>query len=371
MSVTFALETASRPDPDALRVSTAMNSSAETAKPWPETASWLVRSPNPLGDACMSLPAVRALRRAFPAAHIAVACRGNLAPLWQACDAIDAVLPFAKGLSPWAVGRLLRQHGPFAAGLLLPNSVRSALELRLGGVKSLVGYAGHYRRLLLRRAVDEVSADSPRHHLHRYLDLVRALGADPGRLDEILALPPAPAPPPRESGEIHLGLCPGAEYGNAKRYPVERYAEAIALLRRARPGSDIRVSIYGSPAERSIGDELVSLLDEPRANRAGDTDIAGLVAELRTCHLLATNDTGTMHLAAALGVPVVAVFGSTDPDLTSPIGSGHEIVQEKPDCSPCFLRECPVDYRCMLRIEPATVAAAMSAVLDRIEAAPE
>lgn len=331
---------------------------------WFGKRRWLVRSPNPLGDACMSLPAVRALKRAWPEATVAVVCRENLAPLWRACDAVDEVIPFAKGLSPWAVGRILREHGPFGAGLLLPNSFRSALELLLGGVRSLVGYAGHHRRLLLKLAVPERPAtEGPRHHVHRYLDLVRPLGVLLEPLDEVLALPPAPTPIPSRPREIHLGLCPGAEYGNAKRYPVERYAQAVALLRERRPETIFRVSIFGSPAERGIGDELAARLAEPRFNRAGETSVAGLVDELRTCHFLATNDTGTMHLAAALGVPVVAIFGSTEPDLTAPIGTVHRVIREKVDCSPCFLRECPVDYRCMLRIEPERVAEEMEALL--------
>ncbi len=340
-------------------------SSAERGA-WSDKRRWLVRSPNPLGDACMSLPAVRALKRAWPDCAIAVACRENLAPLWQACDAVDEVIAFAKGLSPLAVGRLLRGRGPFDAGLLLPNSFRSALELRLGGVGALVGYAGHQRRLLLKLAVPETpAAEGPRHHVHRYLDLVRPLGVPLEPLDAVLAIPPAPAPIPAPPREIHLGLCPGAEYGNAKRYPVERYAEAVAQLRRRRPETAFRVSIFGSPAERGIGDQLAGLIAEPRANRAGETSVADLVAELRTCHLLATNDTGTMHLAAALGVPVVAIFGSTEPDLTAPIGAVHRVIREPVDCSPCFLRECPVDYRCMLRIEPARVAEGMEAILDQ------
>lgn len=331
---------------------------------WLSRKRWIVRSPNPLGDACMSIPAVRALKRANPAIRLTVACRENLAPLWASCDAVESVVPFAKGLSPLAVGRVIRSAGRFDAGLLLPNSFRSALELRLGGVGPLVGYAGHQRGWLLKLAVTEAPSEvDSRHDVHRYLDLVYALGVKPASLEETLALPPAPSPVPAEPTEIHLGLCPGAEFGNAKRYPVERYARAVALLRERHPGIRFRVSIFGSPAERGIGEELARQIAEPRVNRAGETSIAGLVEELRACHFLATNDTGTMHLAAALGVPTVAIFGSTEPALTAPVGSVHRVIREKVECSPCFLRECPVDYRCMLRIEPERVADEMEAIL--------
>ncbi|MCB1204339.1 MAG: lipopolysaccharide heptosyltransferase II [Verrucomicrobiae bacterium] len=331
---------------------------------WLSRIRWIVRSPNPLGDACMSLPAVRALKRANPAIRLTVACRENIAPLWESCESVESVVPFSKGLSPLAVGRLIRTAGSFDAGLLFPNSFRSALELRLGGVRRLAGYAGHQRGFLLKLAVPERREEmDSRHDVHRYLDLVYAFGVRPASLEETLALPPAPTPVPAEPAEIHLGLCPGAEFGNAKRYPVERYARAVTLLRERYPGIRFRVSIFGSPAERGIGEELAGLLAEPRVNRAGETTIAGLVEELRSCHFLATNDTGTMHLAAALGVPTVAIFGSTEPALTAPVGTVHRVIREKVDCSPCFLRECPVDYRCMLRIEPERVTDEMEALL--------
>ncbi|HRQ89088.1 MAG TPA: lipopolysaccharide heptosyltransferase II [Bacteroidia bacterium] len=349
-----------------------MKSAGERDRPadgrWREKTRWLVRSPNPLGDACMSLPAVRALKRSRPGIHVAVCCRENLAPLWEACDEVDEVIPFPKGIGPLAVGRILRSRGRFDAGLLLPNSFRSALELRLGGVPCLVGYSMHQRWFLLSLPVRERrNGGGLRHHVHRYLDLVAAIGAVPGAVEDFLAIPSPPSPIPPGATEIHLGLCPGAEYGNAKRYPVERYARAVALLRERHPGVRVRVSVFGSPAERGIGDELVALLDEPRVNRAGETTIAGLVEELRQCHLVATNDTGTMHLAAALGVPTVAIFGSTEPGLTAPVGDVHRVIREKVDCSPCFLRECPIDYRCMLRIEPERVAYEMEALLDTVK----
>lgn len=335
--------------------------------PCEESIHWLVRSPNPLGDACMALPAVRALRAAYPKGRITVCTRDNLTAFWQAQTEVDHVIGFARGLTPWQVGKTLRQSGlSFDRGLLLPNSFRSALELRLGGISRLIGYGRSGRSLLLARAI-AAPAESParRHQAYRYLHLATSVGADDSRAAEWMARPSPPRSLTKSGEEWHLGICPGAEYGNAKRYPIERYAEAVSLLRARFPERSIRVSVYGSPAEKDIGENLISLVAAPRANLAGSTSIAGLVEELRTCHLLATNDTGTMHLAAALGVPTVAIFGSTDPTLTAPLGEGHEVVQDKVDCNPCFLRECPIDYRCMLRIDATRVADAMAAVLTR------
>ena len=210
---------------------------------------WLVRSPNPLGDACMSLPAVRALKKSQPNVHLTVCCRDNLAPMWAAREEVDAVIPFAKGLGPFAVGQMIRRNGSFDEGLVLPNSFRSAFELRLAGVSRLTGYARYQRGILLHRAVKE-PAPSPekQHHVHRYLHLIEAMGIQMGPLEELLAIPTAPTPMTGGSagGAIHLGICPGAEYGNAKRYPIERYAAAIEALRSRRADLTIRVSIFGS-----------------------------------------------------------------------------------------------------------------------------
>lgn len=326
---------------------------------------YLVRSPNPLGDACMALPAVRALKKSRPDVHLTVCCRENLAPMWEAREEIDAVVPFPRGLSPARVGGIIREHGTFDCGILLPNSLRSALELRFGGVRRLVGYHRWLRWPLVGKSLPEPDPKrEPTHHVHRYLAIAELVGADVSDLEDLLALPPTPRPIEPGAEEIHIGVCPGAEYGNAKRYPVERYAAALQSLRERRPGVRFSVSVFGSPAEREIGEDLAGRLDPPGRNRAGETTLSELVDELRTCHFVATNDTGTMHLSAALGVPTVAIFGSTEPALTAPVGTIHRVIRHQVDCSPCFLRECPIDYRCMLRIESEEVVKQMEALLD-------
>src|SRR5690606_4752501 len=134
-------------------------------------------------------------------------------------EEVDAVIPFKKSLNPLAVGRLIREQGPFDEGLLLPNSFRSALELRLGGVRKLTGYARYQRSFLLRRALREpVPSPEKQHHVHRYLHLIEAMGIAIEPIGELLAIPPAPTPlaGTAAGGEVHLGICPGAEYGNAK-----------------------------------------------------------------------------------------------------------------------------------------------------------
>lgn len=164
---------------------------AGSDEPW----RLLVRSPNPLGDACMSLPAVRALKQSRPNVHLTVCCRENLAPMWEAREEIDEVIPFSRSLNPWQVGGVIRRSGTFDEGVLLPNSFRSALELWLGGVRNLGGYNRYQRRILLRTPVAEpVPSPDKQHHVHRYLHLAEAVGASIEPIDTLLAIPPAPTP---------------------------------------------------------------------------------------------------------------------------------------------------------------------------------
>jgi lipopolysaccharide heptosyltransferase II len=147
-----------------------------------------------------------------------------------------------------------------------------------------------------------------------------------------------------------LGLCAGAEYGPAKRWPLERYA-AVANAVSAQAGRPVEWWLFGAPGETALGEALSQAITAPHRNRVGKTRLGELIDELRACTLLLTNDTGTMHLAAALGVPTVAVFGSTEPTLTGPLGSNHRIVRHHVPCSPCFKRECPFGhYDCLTRI---------------------
>src|SRR2546423_12717775 len=159
-----------------------------------------------------------------------------------------------------------------------------------------------------------------------------------------------------------LGLCPGAEYGPAKRWLPERFAEVALAIAEQRP---VQWILFGTAADQERGAAIEAGLGRHCVNRIGQTTLDQLATELGECALLLTNDTGTMHLATLLGVPVVAVFGSTEPRLTGPLGSGHRIIRHQVECSPCFLRECPIDFRCMNAVSVPAVVAAVSAQLDR------
>jgi len=159
---------------------------------------------------------------------------------------------------------------------------------------------------------------------------------------------------------IKIGLCPGAEYGPAKRWLPERFAEAAKKISAQSP---VQWILFGTARDASPGEQIAAVLGNHCVNRIGQTTLDQLIDELHECRLLLTNDTGTMHLAALLGIPVVAIFGSTEPRLTGPLTNGHIILRHHVECSPCFLRECPIDFRCMKAVSVDEVADAVLSIL--------
>lgn len=331
----------------------------------------LVRSPNWLGDACMAAPVVEALASGRPDARVTVLTPANLAPLWRHLPAVAEVIALENKPSPHRVRRLLARHGRcFDVAILLPNSLRSALEVRTPLVHRRIGFPGHHRRRLLDQIIPEPGPADPRtpepplHHARRYLHLATSCGAAaPDNLNT-----PRQAHDPTASdrpGVIRVGIVAGAEYGPAKRWPVESFATAAGLLA-GRTGRPVRFRLFGVKGERPLADDLVRRLDDlglDHDDRVGRTSLEELMDELRACRVIISNDTGSMHLAAFLGVPTVGIFGSTEPSLTSPIGAPHVSVRHHVPCSPCFLRRCPIDFRCMHGVSPEQVAAAADGLL--------
>jgi lipopolysaccharide heptosyltransferase II len=319
----------------------------------------LIRSSNWLGDACMSVPTVRAIKQGRPDAEITILCNENLAELWRAVRHVDHVVARPRRASVWKAARLIRRAGPFDAGILFPNSIRSALEMKLAGVAPVVGYADALRARIVDQAVPERKTPGPpEHHAWRYLRIAQAIGADKSDPD----LYASREHRPRFEGTWRIGLCPGAAYGGAKRWPAERYAKAVETLHQRLEGQ-AEWSVYGAPNEADLAASLTASCPVSLHNLVGKTSISELMERLQGLHVLITNDTGTMHLAGLLGVPTVSIFGSTEPALTSPLGKNHRILRRHVECSPCFLRECPLDFRCMTRIEVHDVVEATLAVL--------
>jgi heptosyltransferase-2 len=324
----------------------------------------LIRAPNWLGDAVMALPAMAAVRARHRQAHLTVAAIPAVAPLFleETAVAPDKVLT----VDAKSEVRALRE-GRFDAALILPNSFRSAWNHRRAGIAERWGYAGSLRSPLLTRAVPR-----PRARLHQsayYRELVKALECEVGdtlpririgaetqaRVARLLE--PYPIPPDAPL----VGVAPGAAYGHAKRWPPARVAELAGRL-----GERGAICVLvGAAGDRDAGREIESSVPAPAriVNLIGRTDLRQLAGLLAACHAFVSNDSGAMHLAAAAGVPVAAIFGPTDERVTAPLGD-HDVLVHQVFCRPCMLRDCPIDHRCMKGI---TVDAVYGAVARRLE----
>jgi heptosyltransferase-2 len=323
----------------------------------------LIRSTNWLGDAVMTIPAVQAIANGRPDAQVTMLTPAKLAGLWEQVPGVGAVLAIEPEHSVFDVAKRVRLAGPFDAAVVWPNSLRSALEVWLAGVPRRIGYAGHRRRYLLNQLVREPRLPvrgqrKPPHQSLRYAHLAAEIGA--GSVPRF-GQPPGggPAKAPRERGAwARIGLCPGAEFGPAKRWLPGRFADAAQ-----RAGRELACEwvLFGVDKDRELGAVIEKAFGGGCENLIGKTTLAELIAQLRRCDLVLTNDTGTMHLAAWLGVPVAAIFGSTDPDLTGPLAPPERvrILRHQVVCSPCFLAECPLDMRCMQVVTPQEAAEAM------------
>ncbi|HTR36180.1 MAG TPA: lipopolysaccharide heptosyltransferase II [Bryobacteraceae bacterium] len=309
----------------------------------------LVRATNWVGDAVMSLPALQAIRGRFPSAHIAILAKPWVADLYARENLANEVILYG-GTPIWRMSRELRAHR-FDAAILLQNAFEAALVAWLAGIPTRIGYNRDGRGVLLTHAVAVPKPDEiPRHERFYYLELLRRAGL-------IDRLP--------ESDAIHLagrngapsrrviGVSPGAAYGTAKRWLPERFAEAAAALAARRSAS---IALFGSQSERALCQEVAQRLNRHEVtNYAGQTTLAQFIDLAAGCELFLTNDSGAMHIASALGVPTVAIFGATDDTTTGPTGPHSRVVRIPVECSPCLLRQCPIDHRCMTAVSAERV----------------
>ncbi len=318
----------------------------------------LIRSSNWLGDAVMSVPAIRALKGGRPDAHVTLVTPEKLKALWKKVPEIDEVIAVNEK-SLWDAVTKIRRAGRFDVAVLFPNSLRSALEAWLARIPRRMGYRGHARAWLINQVVRKRRHSGRiEHQASTYLRMAQEAGAE---------IPPHPFSVSSSNNaapsEFRLGLCPGAEYGPAKRWLPERFAAVAQAVSAARPKA--HWTLFGTANDAVPGGIVASSLGDQCTNRIGQTTLEQLINELSDCHVLLTNDTGTMHLAALLNVPTVSIFGSTEPRRTAPLGNGHRVIRHHVECSPCFLRECPIDFRCMNSV---TVEEVTAAVLDQIKA---
>jgi len=343
----------------------------------------LIRATNWVGDAIMALPALRAVRAKFRDAHIAIVARPYVADLYRGqglCDELIAYDPKAQHRG-WrgreALAAELRA-GKFNIALLFQNAFDAAWLVWRAGIPERIGYARDARSFLLTISIRVPKpGDIPPHEQFYYLELLRRLGWIDQFPDEphiALGVPDAARHRAMQTlvetgsrpNALRIAVGAGASYGSAKCWPPDRFA---ATLNEFVSRTDADVILFGTPAESPVSDAIAKDLHRSPIDLTGKTSIADLPGLLSQCHLFLGNDSGAMHVAAAVGLPVVAVFGPTDPDGTAPVTPRATIVQQKPHCSPCFLRRCPIDHRCMLAVTPPMVEAALLARFSEVTSA--
>lgn len=330
----------------------------------------LIVMPSWVGDAVMATPTLRALRARFAEARITAVAKPYIQPLIDACPWIDRIEPAAGG---WMKQAVAVRRGRYDLAVLLPNSFRTAWIAWLGGAKRRIGYARDSRAWMLTDRLPPLREDGkfiPTPTLDYYLDIARHLGADPA--DPSMELFTRPEHDEQVERMLRQGgvdfdrplvlINPGAKYGAAKLWLPERFAETADRLIDQRGA---QVLVNGSPAERAILDRVHTaarheLIDLPRLGN----NLTLLKSVVRRCDLMITNDTGPRHIAAALGTPVVTLFGPTDPRWTT-IDFDREIeLQIDVDCGPCQLKICPLDHRCMTRLTTDMVTEAAERLLE-------
>ncbi len=330
----------------------------------------IVRATNWVGDAVMSVPALQLLRRQFPDAEISILARPWVAGLYSREPFCDELIPYEaprgwRGLEhKRALARRLRER-EFECAILLQNAFEAAALAWLARIPVRIGYARDARGFLLTHSIPVPRpGETPRHQRFYYLELLRRAGlveAYPHSGSIRLSGAGAAAGEGRKRFEAAsmagpiVGVSPGAAYGGAKRWLPARFAEAAVEIARDRRAS---VAVFGSREELAVCQavrEAVEAAGERCVNFAAATTLAEFIELAAACEVFLTNDSGPMHIASALGVPTVAVFGATDDEATGPTGEASRVVREPVECSPCLLRECPIDHRCMTRVEAERV----------------
>jgi heptosyltransferase-2 len=322
-----------------------------------EFSNILVRATNWIGDAVMSLPALAALRKRFPQARISILAKPWVAGLYERETFADEVILYDPRKRREMVRDLRRRR--FDCAILLQNALEAALIAFLARIPTRIGYNRDGRGFLLTHSIPLPRAgDIPRHERFYYLELLRRAGILE-KLPESSLIRLTP-PPPVQRGRV-VGVSPGAAFGNAKRWLPERFADAALQIARRRNAS---IALFGSAAEAALCAQISARLgDHPHCNHAGQTTLSQFIELAAACEVFLTNDSGAMHIASALGVPTIAIFGATDDIGPGPTGSNARVVRQKVDCSPCLLRECPIDHRCMTQVTVERVAAEALALL--------
>lgn len=325
----------------------------------------LVRMPNWLGDFVMATPILTDLRAYWPETKISVMCQNPLNAVIQHDPHINEVINFQrpKGFFDRRARKEILfslKKGHYDLGILLTNSFSSAYLFWQGAVQNRIGYATHMRSLLLNYPISFPEKRDSQHLVLTYKMLLAPLGIPLSDTAPILYVKEQEQLAARGKLEALgvkptdrlLGINPGAAYGSAKCWLPERFKELNALLLN---NSSLKIIYFGDKAGAPLVRDICANFPQERViDLAGKTSLRELLAYIQACDLFLTNDSGPMHVASALGVPLIALFGSTSDVATGPYAGGH-VIHKHVECSPCYKRLCPIDFRCMKRIEVSEV----------------
>ena len=335
----------------------------------------VVRGTNWVGDAIMSVPALTELRRIFPGSHIALQTRAWAKDIFDELPIFDQIITLDRSGSVLKDALTLRK-GNFDLAVVLPNSFSSALVPTLAGVRRRFGYSTDGRSLLLTDRCRVPDWKSERHEVNFYLNLVdelrkRFTDAAPteAELPEISLPVNNERRSEAESRLASLGIAKdaptvmfaaGSTNSNAKRWGAESYA---GLADRLAKDISAQILLLGAPGEEPVAQKIIAMSQSRLTDLTGCTTLAEAAALIACADLFISNDMGLAHLAPAVGTPTLVIFGPTDHVTTRPFSSIAEVIRAGVDCSPCMLRECPIDHRCMTRVTVEQVFAAAAARL--------
>lgn len=334
-----------------------MKVKVSTSRPFNKAEKILIRGTNWIGDAVMTMPAISAIRKTFPEAQISILVKPWVAELFRLCEDVDEVILFqSHGIHSgmggiFRLARELRTKG-FDMAILLQNAIEAAIITRLAGIPIRAGYNSDGRGLLLTHSVQRTDAIRKVHQTAYYLEMVKSLGCQstvtdvhlvPGKDYDALAEDIFDAYGIGRN-DVLIGMAPGAAYGPAKRWFPERYG---AVADRIMDDYSARTIILGSTQDMGSVEQVQQNSRHNLINLAGRTNLTEAIAIMSHCNLFISNDSGLMHVAGVLDIPTVAIFGSTNPITTSPVGDKSVVVYKGASCSPCLKETCPTDFRCM------------------------
>ena len=341
----------------------------------------LVRASNWVGDAVMAIPALEAIRRTHASAEIAILARPAVADLYREQPFANKIVEYdnaGRHKGWWGREKLVAElrRDKFDLAILLQNAFEAAWVAWRAGIPERVGYARDGRGMLLTKPIRVPGENEiPRHESHYYLELIRRGGwiDSRGEIASIRLQVPSAACEAAQASLSQAGarndiwrcaIAPGASYGAAKCWPPERFA-ALADRLISECGAD--VILFGTPSEKEMAARIRSAMKCNPISLVGQTSMRELAALFSACSIFIGNDSGAMHVAAAAGLPVIGIFGPTDPKGTAPLTPQFTLIQEPVSCSPCFLRTCPVDHRCMTRIDVDTVFSAAQQIQNSLK----